>query len=534
MICRPDKARSLIATAVLAPILAGALALGGCADNTQDQDPLDQARTALSHGDGLGAEIILRRELDAGTPRQKLAALLGEAELVQGHLADAREWLSKGEFDKATWTHGFHMLGRLEMRDGNLPAAGAAFDKALTAKPDDSELWVDIARLRYQGGEQVQAIEAANQAVKLGPENPQALHFRGLLVRDAFGLEAAIGWFEAGLRHAPDNPALLADYAATLGELGRAKEMLKSVRRLAAIDPDNLQIFYLQAVLAARAGKPEFARALLQRSGDLERERPAAMLLSAVIDMQNGNNASAAQVLTKLARRQPENRRVQALLAHALSLARNESELIYTLSEVARRPSASPYLQTLMARAFEARGDREAAAWYLDQSTRPRRTKLVAIQGDGTDSILLSNGELGGAEVLAAVRGAIIAGEPQDASRIAEEFAGRFAGSADALSLAGDARLAAGDAQGALQRYRVSASVRRSWPLTRRMITAYRMLGQTRQSETLLADYVRSAPNNLEAIAVLAEFLAKEGRANEARILAEYAAKKLATHSTTQ
>ncbi len=376
-------------------VLALALALGGCGQGSQGQGTIDEARQALSRGDALGAEIILQQELDGGTPREQLAALLGEAALAQGKLADARAWLASGEFDEPTRAHGFHMLGRLEMRSGNLPAAGSAFDRALASAPDDPELWVDVGRLRYQGGEQRQAIEASDWAVKLDPGSARALHFKGQLVRDAHGLTAALPWFEAGLASAPDDTALLADYAATLGELGRAKDMLKVVRHLAKVDPGNSQVFYLQAVLAARAGKADFARALLQRSGDVERERPAAMLLSAVIDMENSNHASAAQTLSKLAARQPENRRVQTMLARALSLGRNESELIYTLGDIARRPSSGPYLQTLVGRAYEARGERETAAWYLDRAQMPRAAKLIALQGDATDSIPLSNGQNG-------------------------------------------------------------------------------------------------------------------------------------------
>lgn len=530
MIFRPDKGRHLLATHVL----AFALALGGCAKVADDKEPIEQARAALTRGDALGAEIILRRELDGGAPREQLAALLGEAELVQGNLAEAREWLAKGEFDDTTRAHGFHMLGRLEARSGNLPAAGAAYDRALAVNPGDADLWVDIGRLRYQGGEQVQAIEAADHAVGLGPQYARALHFRGQLVRDAFGLAAALPWFEAGLSHAPDDSQLLADYAATLGELGRVKEMLKAVRHLAKVDPKNPQVFYLQAVLAARAGKPEFARALLQRSGDLERERPAAMMLSAVIDMQNGNYSSAAQLLVKLNQRQPENRRVRSMLALSLALGRNDSELIYTLEEIARRPGASPYLQTLVARAFEARGEREAAAWYLDEAAKPRQAVLIALESDASDSIRLSNGQMGGAEVLAAVRGAIASGELQQASSIADEFAARFGGSADALSLAGDASLAAGDPQTALQRYRTSASVRRNWPLTRRMIMAHKALGQKAEAMSLLADYVRGDPNNLEAAWLLADGLSVHGERERADLLMQYSVAKLGAHSTRQ
>ncbi len=116
--------------------------------------------------------------------------------------------------------------------------------------------------------------------------------------------------------------------------------------------------------------------------------------------------------------------------------------------------------------------------------------------------------------------------------RMAEDFAARFDGSADALSLAGDADLAAGDAELALQHYRASASIRRSWPLTRRMIMAYRTLGQDAQASSLLTEYLRGDPNNLEAAAFLAGVLAKESKPEMADRLQKYIASKLGPHST--
>ena len=125
--------------------------------------------------------------------------------------------LGKGDFSPKSAAHGFHMLGRLEMRVGNLPAAGKAFDRSFAALPDNSDLWVDIGRLRYQGGEQAQAIEASKRAVDLDETNPEALLLRAQLVRDSEGLAAALPWFEAGIEQSPGDLDLLGDYAATLG-----------------------------------------------------------------------------------------------------------------------------------------------------------------------------------------------------------------------------------------------------------------------------------------------------------------------------
>ncbi len=511
MTCRPD---TVFRQAFTASLLVAALALSGCKQDEAPTDPVELAKARLASGDALAAEIALQAALKNGVPNADVAAYLGEAELAQGKLSEAREWLGPQDFSPKTREHGFHMLGRLEMASSNLQAAGVAFDHALAENPDEPELWVDIGRLRYSGGEQIQALEAAEHAVELGPRDPLALQFRGQLVRDAYGLQAALPWFEAALDIAPDNPGALADYAATLGELGRAEELLLAVRKLAKVDPANPQVHFLQAVLAARAGKSVLARSLLQRSGNLERKVPAAMLLSALIDLENGNHGSAAQTLVELAERQPDNRRVQVLLARALLLGRSEQELVHRFAEPAKRPDASPYLMVLVARAHEALGDREAAALYLDRAAQRRPGSLVPIIDDGLTER---------AAALQEMRSLIAEGRNDEAARRAEAFSLRYGGSADALSLAGDAQMARKDFETALERYRASAAVRLSWPLARRMIATYRASGQTDRADAILAAQVSSDPGNAEAAGLFGKLFAERKSWNQAALLLDHA-----------
>lgn len=517
MICTPDiRLVRLLAAAAL-------LALSSCGEPAPPPPSLDEARAALSRGDPLGADIILHQLLEQGVPRAELAALMGEAELAQGELVEARRWLEPGEFDDASRGEGFHALGRLELREGRLPEAGRAFDEAFKSIPDDPELWVDIGRLRFLGGEQVQAIEASEKAVEFGPQNPVALQFRAQLVRDAYGMQASLHWFEAALQYNPDNLDLLGDYAATLGELGRAKDMLRVVRRMTELDRRNPRALYLQAVLAGRAGKYDLARRLLQLSNQRHREMPAGMLLSGIIDLRSGNYASAAQEFDKLLRQQPDNRRVRLLLARSLALGGNHRELVHRFGEEARLPSASPYLTTLVGRSHEALGDREQAAWFLERAASPRSGNLVAVQGDTPLDVAQMRGIEQGRNVLALVRGLIVAGNPAQAAQRAEAFHQRYPGSADALALAADANLAARNLSRAIELYEASAKVRRNWALTRKLVSAYRAAGRSGDAIALLRAHVAGDPANVEAVTMLAAAERADGATDRAALLYDHA-----------
>jgi uncharacterized protein HemY len=81
----------------------------------------------------------------------------------------------------------------------------------------------------------------------------------------------------------------------------------------------------------------------------------------------------------------------------------------------------------------------------------------------------------------------------------------RFPHSGDVHALAGDAALAGGNAERALELYAVAASVRRSWPLTRKLIDAYRSYGDDIAADVLLSRYIAGDPQNTSALLLLAQ-----------------------------
>lgn len=265
------------------------------------------------------------------------------------------------------------------MQEGALAEAGRKLDEARGLAPRSPDLWLAIARLRLRGGEHLTALEAADRALAFGPDHAPALLLRALMVRDAYGAGDALVWFEAARRAEPGNADVLAEYAATLGDSGEAGAMLEAVRLLAAAAPEDPRVPYLQAVLAARGGRFTLARSLLGRSGMASRGVPAALLLEAVISLEEGNADSAAETLETLDARQPANTRVRELLARALFAGGREADLLRRFGPEAALPEASPYLVMLVARAHERRGERAEAAPLLARAYRPRVATPVVL-----------------------------------------------------------------------------------------------------------------------------------------------------------
>jgi len=337
MICMTEPRRRPRLLAGLALGVAFALSAAGGADPAAVDVAMAKARSAVARGDGIAAEVALEQAMAAGASRKAVAALMGEAWLDQDDQAKAREWLGPGDFAPADAPHGFRALARLEMLAGNLPAAGRALDRAVALEPANADIWVEIAHLRYRGGEQVQAVEALDRAHKIDTGNGRALLFHGLIVRDQYGYDAALPWFEAGLLKDRANPELLAAYAATLGEAGHARQMLTITRHMIDSGADPAQAMLFQAVLAARAGDDPLARSMLNRVSGPLLDSPASNLVSGVLELRAGNGNAAVQALARLVTQQPHNARAQSLYARALYVAGELQQVVERFTGLAAR-----------------------------------------------------------------------------------------------------------------------------------------------------------------------------------------------------
>src|SRR3546814_11979126 len=91
--------------------------------------------------------------------------------------------------------------------------------------------------------------------------------------------------------------------------------MLVALRKAAAIVPGDPRLYYLQAVLAARAGQFTLARSLLHRTrGQMDGE-PGFMLLSAVVELELGGEALSASWSERVLAAPPHNFTARRLLA---------------------------------------------------------------------------------------------------------------------------------------------------------------------------------------------------------------------------
>lgn len=309
-------------------------------------------------------------------------------------------------------------------------AAGVANAVPISA-PARADMYVLEARTVLAKGDVNGAIAAIERALALDPKNTDALLYGGNLVRDRYGLLAALPWYERTLAIIPDHRDVLYEKAATLGDAGRSVEALAVSRQLLRSSKNNAQALYLQAVLAARAGKWTLSRDVFFRANDRLDGIAGTPLLRAMQLLQAGSNDGAIAQLRPLLTNQPGNMKARRLLGLGLVRAGGYAEAVDVLRPLA--DSGDGYASALSGRAYEAMGDRANAAAMLDSAARAGAGQLDDAMLAGLDRFLSTNPANVAAQKAAADR-ALSRGEFDAAAAIYESLATRL-GNRDPLRL---------------------------------------------------------------------------------------------------
>lgn len=509
----PAEARQQVAQALT---LFGAGNLSGAREAAASAVRLDRnaalahrvyGRMLLADGDGVAAEAEIQRARALGTPVDRTRHLLAHAWLLQG---DADRALAEAGRAPARYApYALRVEAEAQAMNGDALAANRLLARAIAAAPRDGAGYVALGRFRESVGDEVGAITASAQAAALAPGDPKALTLRAEMVRGQYGLVAALPWFQAALKRDPDHLPALLGYAATLGDAGRYGEMLAVSRKVQSLRPGDPTALYLQAVLAARAAHFELARALLQHAGGGLDGVPGAMLLDAALDLEAGVSEQAIGTLRNLIGEQPTNLPARRLLGQALLRSGDARGALDVLKPLALRPDADSYTLTLVGRAFEATGQRDWAARFLDRAAAPGVGPVVPFGADDSLAVLRGPAEArttDPATVIPYVRALIDAGEAPTALAAATTLARANPGAPGASLLLGDALLVSGRAAEAVAVLRQAADARFDEPVAMRLIEAMDRAGDRAGAARTLALFLSQNPRNIAALQLTAQW----------------------------
>ncbi|MEO8248739.1 MAG: tetratricopeptide repeat protein, partial [Burkholderiales bacterium] len=170
--------------------------------NVLQQDSASQearfllGRTFLVQGDGVGAELELRKALQANYPKDAVVPELARALLLQGkHKAVLTEFAETTLGNEGANADLKTSIGVAHAAQGDLALAQTAVDAALALEPGNEAALLMQARLMSARGDIDGALKATDQLLDLAPKNAAAFNFKGELLlyakRDVDGALAA-------------------------------------------------------------------------------------------------------------------------------------------------------------------------------------------------------------------------------------------------------------------------------------------------------------------------------------------------------
>ncbi|PKP88878.1 MAG: hypothetical protein CVT78_01620 [Alphaproteobacteria bacterium HGW-Alphaproteobacteria-17] len=480
----------------------GALLAAIAANPRVIAERIELARVAIRLGDGVGAEAAVKGALAAGGNEAALRPLLARAYAMQGQGQRAFDVIDAGPvipemIGEAAW-----VAGDVHLSNGDLDAARDAYDRAVRDLPRNSALWVDVARFRDANADTAGARDAVDYAIELDKANSAALAYKANLIRTKDGLTASLPWYDRALAADPDNADALIEQAATLGDLGRYRDMLRALRHAATITPRDPRLFYLQAVLAARADNFRLARSLLQRTRGAMDDVPAFLLLNAVVELQLGGEALAATWGDRLLVDQPNNFAARRLVAAANWADGDADGAIEALVPIVDRPDADNWSLLLAARAASELGRHGEAADYLVRAASLTRGEAVPFATNRDYMVLTQAADaqpLNPAVAIPAIAADIIRGNSDRAVARATRLRDANRGVADAHILLGDAALADGRFDLAVQAYRTARDLDAGERTTLRLANALFRAGDVAGSGAAILALRDSQPSSIAA-----------------------------------
>lgn len=462
-----------------------------------------EAEIALGLFDGASARGALKRATVEGAPARQTAHLLGHAYWLQGDHDNAMRQLSRSDIPDQKRAYANRIRAMILLDQGDFSAAQQAFDDALKRAPKDSLIWTGLARLRLANADRRGAMEAVDVALGFNPNQVRALELRGQLTRNQFGVVAALPWFERGLQINPDDVPLLEQYALTLGDAGRYRDMLRQARRITALDAGNPTALYVQAVLAARAKQYDLAARLLARAGPAYTERPAGLLLGGATEYAQGNFNRAIDRFQRLLVLQPDNRHARQLLAQAMYRAGEPLDALDTIKPIAVRSDVDSYSLMIAARAFEASNARANSFAPLNDAkfsmVRPAQPLPVSasLQVAADEARRSPNSAR---SLLPYIRLLLADGQTGIALQYARRLQAISPGVADAHLIVGDVLSFRNEHAAAIEAYQLTQKISFTEPVMLRLVDAQSRVGNNVDAAATLSQFLAFNPGNLAAL----------------------------------
>jgi putative PEP-CTERM system TPR-repeat lipoprotein len=337
---------------------------------------------SLQTGLPAAAEAELRRALELGTSRDRVAAPLGQALISQGHFDRVLEVLDpNGIQDGEAQMDVLRLRGEALLALGKTPDADRTYREMLAHQPDSLDARIGLAQV-----EQLKGDMAAAEAYLTDVVSRDAAYTPGWLAKGLLDLRLArYRQAEEAFLRALTGATLRAgqEFVARTGlaesqwRQGKSDAALETVKRLLELAPEHPQPKYMRALIAYGAGDYDTAKDYLQQVLKVYPEHRAAAFLLGATHYAQGELEQAGMYLKNALAADPASAPVRKLLAATSLRQKRPQDAITALAPLAAGTSDGNVL-ALMGEANLQAGDSRTGLQYFERalSASPKNQAL--------------------------------------------------------------------------------------------------------------------------------------------------------------
>jgi putative PEP-CTERM system TPR-repeat lipoprotein len=287
-------------------------------------------KALLADSQPAAAEFQLGEAIRLGVNRAEVAVALAMAMNAQGKQPQMLEDPRLQPAGLPPGTQQQLLLERaLAQSDlGDLKASLATIMQARGLDPSEPNSWIAEVPLRVRSRQFTEALTAADQALKLSPDNAEALYQKGATFHAMNQTAQALAAYERATKAQPTHAETRLARAGLLIDLGgRDAEALAEVDELQRIKPNDPRGTYLRALLAERAGNAAASKTALKKITELLdpvpiefiRYRPQLLMLNGLAHYSLGELEKSKPFLELATRQQAANPLVKLLAQVAIA-----------------------------------------------------------------------------------------------------------------------------------------------------------------------------------------------------------------------
>ncbi len=262
------------------------------------------------------AENAYRNAIDQAEDPADIQALLADFYYETGQLESAQEQVRLVLADHSQHPAASLVEAKLLIREQKNKEALAILDRLIREHPRLGEAYYHKGVAHLNQGEIQPSLSAANQAMQLKPENPDARTLMAqhrLLQQD---YESARENAKAALQKAPGNFRAGMILAKSFRLLGETEKAVALYEKMASYAPENIEIVYNLALAHLSRGDTAKATASLERALELKPGfSPALVAMSNLLTRQDKADQAIERVRQQL-KKVPGNPEYWTLLAH--------------------------------------------------------------------------------------------------------------------------------------------------------------------------------------------------------------------------